>query len=183
MSFQPLNGHCTCKAITYTITAPPLITVACHCSWCQRESGSAFVLNTQIENFNFAITSTAQPFFVKAPSPSGGGQDIARCPNCYVALFSHYGGNERATTFVKAGTLDEASRRLVRPEIHIFTSTKAEWVDLEAEAKRGVPVFEGFYELDKVWNKESLQRREDNIKRFLEEEAKKELKRNNANGQ
>jgi hypothetical protein len=61
--------------------------------------------------------------------------------------------------FVKAGTLDDASRQQVKPDVHIFTDTKLDWVDLDAEKKRGVAVCEGFYKHEDVWSEESLERR------------------------
>ena len=44
-----LTGRCTCGACTYRLDDSPLFTHCCHCTWCQRESGSAFALNTIIE--------------------------------------------------------------------------------------------------------------------------------------
>lgn len=58
------------------------------------------------------------------------------------------------------GTLDDASRARVRPDVHIYTSTKMEWVDLTAEVERGVPVYEEYYERGEVWRREALERRE-----------------------
>ncbi len=43
------EGGCVCLAVRYGLTSPPLFTHACHCRWCQRETGSAFVLNAMIE--------------------------------------------------------------------------------------------------------------------------------------
>src|SRR5260370_24713374 len=40
-----LEGGCACGAVRYRLTAPPLIVHACHCRDCQKQSGSAFVLN------------------------------------------------------------------------------------------------------------------------------------------
>ena len=36
------TGGCQCGAITYEITADPIMTYACHCTICQTQSGSAF---------------------------------------------------------------------------------------------------------------------------------------------
>ncbi len=62
--------------------------------------------------------------------------------------------------FVKVGTLDEGSRERVRPDVHIFTRSKVEWVDLGREVERGVKVFEGFYDREDLWSRESLERLE-----------------------
>ncbi|MDZ4095973.1 MAG: GFA family protein, partial [Paracoccaceae bacterium] len=44
-----MQGHCTCGAIRYCLTEPPLFVHACHCTWCQRETGTAFAVNAMIE--------------------------------------------------------------------------------------------------------------------------------------
>jgi len=43
------DGGCTCRYVRYRMTSRPLFVHCCHCSWCQRETGSAFVLNALIE--------------------------------------------------------------------------------------------------------------------------------------
>lgn len=40
-----MEGRCTCGAIRYRIIQKPLFVHSCHCTWCQRESGTAFALN------------------------------------------------------------------------------------------------------------------------------------------
>ena len=44
-----LEGGCTCRTIRYRMHGKPLFVHCCHCRWCQRETGSAFVLNAMIE--------------------------------------------------------------------------------------------------------------------------------------
>ena len=44
-----MKGRCTCGAVEFRLTDTPLFTHCCHCRWCQRETGSAFVLNAMIE--------------------------------------------------------------------------------------------------------------------------------------
>lgn len=71
---------------------------------------------------------TGQPELVNTPSNSGKGQKILRCPNCRIALWSHYAGAGHRVSFVRVGTLDEPDR--LPPDIHIFTSSKQPWVVL-----------------------------------------------------
>ena len=104
-------------------------------------------------------TPPTEPLFVPTPAASGVPQLIARCPTCYVALYSHYGG-KKLFSFVRVGTLGEGSRQRVKPDVHIFTDTKVEWVDLKSEAERGAGVYDQFYDRKEVWSPESLERRE-----------------------
>lgn len=74
----PLQGSCPCRTIRYQILRQPLITHCCHCTSCQRETGSAFAINVMIEAGNVEILSETQPIQVDTPSESGMGQVIAR---------------------------------------------------------------------------------------------------------
>lgn len=123
----------------------------CHCRWCQRETGSAFVLNAIIETDRIDVTEGA-PTSVKTPSESGSGQNIVRCPDCQVALWSHYSGMGSNVAFLRAGTLDETAR--VRPDIHIFTASKQPWVELG----KGIPVREEYYRRSEFWPPEAVAR-------------------------
>ncbi|KAJ4989800.1 glutathione-dependent formaldehyde- gfa [Stagonosporopsis vannaccii] len=158
----PLTGSCPCKSLTYSILASPLITHCCHCTYCQLETGSAFALNLVIECYNFSLTSSTNPLYAHRPSPSapdGSNHIVASCPNreCNTDIFSYYGGN-RATVYVKVGTLEMGCREKVRPDVHIFTESKVAWLDLGKEEERGAKVFEGFYDAGEVWGKEELER-------------------------
>ena len=88
------------------------------------------------------------------PSPSGKGQTIARCPNCRVAVWSNYymGGLKDYIRFIRVGSLDNPN--LMPPDVHIFTSTKQEWVILSPAGQTA----EAFYDVNETWSPESLQR-------------------------
>lgn len=151
MQDMELDGGCTCGAVRYRMTGPPLIVHCCHCTWCQRETGSAFALNAYIEAERVTLLR-GRPELVLTPSASGKGQKIARCPACRVAVWSHYPGAGDAICFVRVGTLDKAG--LLPPDIHIYTSTKQPWVVIPAGA-RAVPEY---YRRSEVWSAESLAR-------------------------
>ena len=51
------EGGCRCGQVRIRIAAPPLITMACHCTGCQRMSASAFSLSVAIPSAGFAVTS------------------------------------------------------------------------------------------------------------------------------
>ncbi len=93
------------------------------------------------------------PETVNTPSNSGKGQKIVRCPNCRVALWSHYAGAGDAVCFVRVGTLDVPDR--LPPDIHIFTNSKQPWIVLPP----GVPAVEEYYDRNEYWPEESLTRR------------------------
>ncbi|MBN8281265.1 MAG: GFA family protein [Gammaproteobacteria bacterium] len=150
----PLQGGCDCRTIRYQIETAPLFVHCCHCRWCQRESGASFALNAMIESDRISILGDEVPEFVDTPSNSGKGQQIARCPKCRIAVWSHYAGAGILVAFVRVGTLDRAD--LLAPDIHIFTSTKQPWVVLPA----GIPAVPEYYDRQQYWPTESLARRE-----------------------
>jgi hypothetical protein len=148
-----LTGGCGCGAIRYRMESAPLYVHCCHCRWCQRETGTAFALNALIESDRLTLLA-GQPEVVDTPSASGKGQLIARCPQCRVALWSHYSGAGRKASFVRVGTLDAPDR--LPPDMHIFTCSKQPWVVLP-EGANAVPEF---YALREHWPAESLARME-----------------------
>ena len=100
-----MEGGCTCRQVRYRLIGTPLIVHACHCRWCQRETGSAHALNALYEA-DRVVHTASEPEIVMTPSASGKGQKIARCPTCRVAVWSNYAQASPAVRFVRVGTMD-----------------------------------------------------------------------------
>ncbi len=146
-ALPPYEGGCACGAVRYRLTSAPMFVHCCHCTWCQRESGAAFALNALIEADRVVLLS-GEPERVATPSVHPDGQEYCRCPHCKVALWSHYPMAEvgrHKVCFVRVGTLDEPQH--VPPDIHIYTSTKQPWFQLDGKAQ----VFCEHYDRAKVW--------------------------------
>ena len=146
-----MEGGCTCRAVRYRMTTAPLFVHCCHCRWCQRETGSAFVLNALIEP-DRVVPHTGTPEVINTPSNSGKGQKITRCPLCRIALWSNYAGAGDKLRFVRVGTLDEPDG--FPPDIHIFTSSKQPWLCLPP----GKPAMPEYYDRNELWPADSLAR-------------------------
>lgn len=147
-----LEGGCACGAIRYRMNRDAMFVHCCHCTSCQRETGSAFAINALVESAEVE-TLKGSPEAVMTPSESGRGQQVWRCPSCKVALWSNYGGSIDVLRFVRVGTLDHPAK--VEPDIHIFTRSKLPWVRLP----EGARAVEGYYKSVNVWPAESLERR------------------------
>jgi hypothetical protein len=143
------EGGCTCGAVRYRLASDPLFTHCCHCLNCQRQTGSAFVINLLIETDRVEVLA-GDPQPVDAPRDDGSSQRIFRCPICQVAVFSEYGRPE--VKFVRAGTLDQPSS--VSPDVHIYTRSKLGWVTLPDSA----PAFDVYYDAKALWPAASLER-------------------------
>ena len=143
------EGGCACGAVRYRLTSDPLFVNCCHCLNCQRQTGSAFVINLLIETDRVELLAgTPQP--VDVPRDDGSTQTIWRCPTCQVAVFSQYTRPE--VRFVRGGTLDDPSS--VAPDAHIFTNSKLPWVTLPDD----VPAFDIYYDTKAQWPAASLER-------------------------
>ncbi|MDG1431218.1 MAG: GFA family protein [Paracoccaceae bacterium] len=152
-AFELCEGGCTCGHVRFRVTSDPLIVHACHCRWCQRQSGTAFATNALIETERVElIQGDVEELMID--SPSGKGQLMARCPKCRVTLWTHYyfGGLRDYIRFFKVGTLDDPDR--YPPNVHIFTSTMQPWVIIPKHHKR----VDNYYDNKDTWSKDSLTR-------------------------
>jgi hypothetical protein len=146
-----LSGGCACGAVRYRLASAPMFVHCCHCLDCQRQTGSAFVLNALIETDRLEPLS-GEPTPVAVPTDSGRPHRIFRCPACQVALWSEYGGRAQLR-FVRVGTLDRPSA--LAPDVHIYARSKAPWLHLPAD----VPIYEAYYDANRVWPADALARR------------------------
>jgi hypothetical protein len=146
-----MEGGCACGAVRYRLASAPMIVHCCHCLDCQRQTGSAFVLNALIEADRVTLIS-GDPQPVGVPTDSGKPHQIFRCPRCQTAIWSVYGGR-MALRFIRVGTLDRPD--CLSPDVHIYTRSKQPWVSLPA----ATPAFEAYYDSAKVWSEASLERR------------------------
>jgi hypothetical protein len=136
-----MDGRCACGGVRYRLAGAPFAVHCCHCRSCQRETGSAFVINGLIETGMVEVVA-GEPVTVDTPSDSGKGQKVVRCPACHVALWSHYGGMGEKAAFVRVGTLEDPDG--CPPQVHVFVRSKQPWVALPEIA----PAFEVFYGRD-----------------------------------
>jgi hypothetical protein len=148
---ETLEGGCACGSVRFRMRSAPMFVHCCHCRDCQRQTGSAFVINALIEADRVDILS-GDPTPIIVPTDSGLPHRIHRCPTCQTAVWSDYGGRQ-AIRFVRVGTLDDA--KALSPDVHIYTRSKVPWVELP----EGVPAFEEYYDPKALWPAESQERR------------------------
>jgi hypothetical protein len=146
-----LEGGCACGAVRYRMETAPMFVHCCHCHDCQRQTGTAFVLNALIETDRVALLGAA-PVRFEMPTDSGRPHGIYRCGLCGTGVWSEYGGVAKLR-FVRVGTLDDPTK--VRPDVHIYVRSKLPWVALPPD----VPAFEAYYDSKTLWPEASLARR------------------------
>ena len=145
------EGGCSCGKVRYRMNNSPLFVNCCHCRWCQRETGSAFALNAALESSELELLS-GETERVELSSESGKGQAVIRCPDCKIAVWSHYASAGDATSLIRVGSLDNPD--LLPPDVHIYTESRQPWV----QSSDGKPEFEQFYDPREIWPAESLER-------------------------
>ena len=162
------EGGCSCGVVRYRLTSDPLFVHCCHCLNCQRQTGSAFVINALIEADRVELLA-GEPQPVDVPRGGSSKQRIYRCPTCQVAVFSRY--TSARIRFVRGGTLDEPSS--IEPDVHIYTRSKLPWV-AAPRVDAGLP--------DVLRHGEAVARSEPRATRGAEVEAKVGLRRTSIRG-
>ena len=127
----PYAGGCQCGKIRYEITGTPKALVVCHCTDCQRQSGSAFGMTLPVNEADFRLTQGEVKTFA-SKSEAGRGKLGAFCPECGTRIY-HKPEWRKGTVSVKPGTLDDTS--WLTPEIHLWTSSRQRWVRVPDDVK------------------------------------------------
>lgn len=140
MSDLPQDGGCRCGQVRFRISAPPLLTMACHCKGCQRMSASAFSLSTAIPADAFEVTE-GEPVI-------GGLHGATRhyfCPYCMSWMFTRAEGLDWFVN-VRATMLDDPSD--FRPFVETWTSEGLPWAKTPAvHSYEALPTMEDYERL------------------------------------
>lgn len=120
----PLSGSCLCGSVQVKVTAPPILTFACHCRDCQKLSVSAYSLTAMIPTEGFSVLGKLV---------IGGLRTAARqhhyCPQCMGFIFTRMEGvNSRIN--LRATVLDDLTWFV--PFIELMTEEKVPWASVPA---------------------------------------------------
>jgi len=124
-----ISGGCLCGNIRYTLNTDPALTVVCHCTHCQKASGSAFSTNLVVQRADLAFTGGEMAAY-DDKADSGNTLKRSFCPKCGSSIMSESSGRPGAAV-LKAGTLDDPSA--VKPTMQIWTRSAQPWVKFTAE--------------------------------------------------
>jgi hypothetical protein len=118
---RPLTGGCGCAAVRFEVTAPLVAANYCHCTRCQRRSGTAASANARPEPDSFRLLSGEEK--LRAWSPEGGWQKWF-CGDCGSAVFSRH-PDESARMSIRMGAFDADPG--IRPSVRQFVAYAAAW--------------------------------------------------------
>lgn len=122
----PLAGGCQCGALRYEITAAPLAYYLCHCTECQRQSGSAFGGSMFVARSDLRMVSGTVKTW-RRHHESGRLIDCVFCADCGTRLW-HLPELRPTAAVLKPGTLDDTS--WLKPVAHIFTRSAQPWIEI-----------------------------------------------------
>lgn len=122
---KALEGGCRCGRVRFRVTDDPLLTMACHCTGCQRMTGSAFSLSSLYPTTGFEVTA-GEPAIGALHGPTR----HYFCPHCMSWLFTRPQGADGLVN-VRATMFDEA--QAFAPFVETFTDEKLPWVSTPAE--------------------------------------------------
>lgn len=125
------TGHCLCGKISYSAEADPIFMGVCHCTDCQRATGSAFEAVVAIPAASLTVQGAPKVFVSKGDS----GKDIQRsfCPDCGSTLMSS-ADMMPGVAMLTTGTLDDTSQ--FKPSMQIYCDSAQPWVDLGGNIQR-----------------------------------------------
>tara|TARA_A100001391_G_scaffold204596_1_gene200837 strand:- start:6245 stop:6697 length:453 start_codon:yes stop_codon:yes gene_type:complete len=136
----PIEGSCRCGQVRVRIEAQPLLTMACHCTGCQKMSAGAYSLSAAIPSPGFSV--------IKGEPVIGGLHGASRhyfCPHCMSWMFTRPEGVEEFVN-IRPGILDQPVWS--KPFIETFTSEKLPWASTPAKHSfEQFPPFEAYGEL------------------------------------
>lgn len=131
---DPLAGGCLCGGVRFEVTAPFRSARWCHCTHCQRRTGSAASPQARIERSALTLLSGAA--LLRSFQPAGGRAKVF-CSRCGSSVFS--GDLERDEEVgVRFGVLDEDPG--IRPQERAYVASAAPWEPIPDD---GLPRFDG----------------------------------------
>jgi hypothetical protein len=122
---QTRTGGCLCGGVRYVVKGEPEGNAVCHCTRCQKQSGSLFSFNLFYREGDFEQQGDTAVFEDSGDS----GQPVHRhfCARCGSPLFTKAAAMP-GLVLIKAGTLDDTGR-LPAPGAEIYTVHAPAWLD------------------------------------------------------
>jgi hypothetical protein len=127
-----IRGGCLCGGVRFEITEPLVAFTYCHCTRCQRRTGTAVSAEAGIEPGSLRFVSGEE--LVKGWQPPDHGYEKCFCSNCGGQLFSRKDGTIQS---VRMGTLDEDPG--AKPKHRQFVAYAAGW---EPVPDDGIPHYD-----------------------------------------
>lgn len=119
-----IDGHCHCGNISFEAEVDPSAVAICHCTDCQRLTGSAFRANIAAPASHFVMRGEPKSYIKTAES--GGKRRHAFCGECGTPIYACNIDNP-PTYSLRIGTITQ--RAALRPARQIWRRSSLPWVD------------------------------------------------------
>ena len=83
---KPLTGGCLCGSIRFEASKPPARTLVCHCTFCQRVTGSSNYAESLFSIDDVRFTGESVRRYAHTSDTSGKKVYVEFCPNCGTTL-------------------------------------------------------------------------------------------------
>jgi hypothetical protein len=121
----PLTGACLCGGVRFEVTEPLVSASYCHCTRCQRRSGTAASAQARVEPGSLNVTAGEE--LIRAYDPGDGGFLKLFCSQCGSALWSKSPEDPEVMS-VRLGVFDADPG--IRPAWRQFVAYAAPWEPL-----------------------------------------------------
>jgi hypothetical protein len=121
MAELPLRGGCLCGGVRFEVTEPLVSSSYCHCTRCQRRTGTAASAQARVAPGSLAITQGEE--LVRAYEPGGGWAKLF-CSVCGSSLFSR-SPEDPSLMSVRLGAFDDDPG--IRPQWRQYVAYAASW--------------------------------------------------------
>jgi hypothetical protein len=127
MHERPLTGGCGCGAVRFEVSEPFASSSYCHCTRCQRRTGTAASANGRAVPGSFRLTAGEE--HLRAWAPEGGAEKLF-CGLCGGHLFSRVPatGGDPPRIGVRLGAVDGDPG--IRPQWHQYVAYAASWEEI-----------------------------------------------------
>lgn len=136
-----LDGQCLCGKVTYQCDAEPMATLLCHCTDCQRQTGTAFSIVVGVERDALHVDGDTVSSFTTVGEDTGEAVHRQFCTACGSPIVSLPDATPDLA-FIKAGTLND--RSWLEPEMEIWCRSAHPYVTFDDELRgqfaRSVPI-------------------------------------------
>lgn len=119
-----LEGRCLCGGVTYSCDADPVLACICHCTECQRQTGSAFSSLVALPADRLEVRGESLRTFVTVGEDHGTPTRRSFCSSCGSPIVSHIDALPELA-FVKSGTLDDPRSHV--PSIEFWCRSAQPW--------------------------------------------------------
>jgi hypothetical protein len=120
-----IDGGCHCGALTFEAEIDPDKVAVCHCTDCQKMSGTAFRTVVRADEGDFKMLSGEAKVYIKT-AESGAARAMGFCENCGTQVYGTGVGDGPKVYGIRAGTITQSAQ--LAPKLQIWGRSAQPWL-------------------------------------------------------